>query len=46
MFFIKVIQIRIARNRWFHYGKRPDSKIINDLLSVLDQYDIKADILI
>lgn len=42
----KFHQIRIARNRWFHYGKRPDSKIINNLLSVLDQYDIKADILI
>lgn len=42
----KFHEIRKARNKWFHYGKRPDSKIINDLLSVLDQYDIKADILI
>lgn len=42
----KFHEIRKARNKWFHYGKKPNSKIINDLLSVLDQYDIKADILI
>lgn len=42
----KLHQIRKARNKWFHYGKKPDSKIINDLLSVLEQYEIKADILI
>lgn len=42
----KFHEIRRARNKWFHYGKRPNSKIIDDLLSVLDQYDIKADILI
>lgn len=42
----KYHEIRRARNNWFHYGKKPGSKIINDLLSVLDQYDIKADILI
>ena len=42
----KFHEIRKARNKWFHYGKRPDTKIISDLLSVLEQYDIKADILI
>lgn len=42
----KYHEIRKARNKWFHYGKKPDSNIINDLLSVLEQYDIKADILI
>lgn len=42
----KFHEIRKARNKWFHYGKKPDSNIIKDLLSVLDQYDIKADILI
>lgn len=26
--------------------EKPDSKILNDLLSVLDQYNIKSDILI
>jgi hypothetical protein len=42
----KFHEIRKARNKWFHYGKKPSSSIINDLLSVLEQYDIKADILI
>lgn len=42
----KLHEIRIARNKWFHYGKKPNEETINDLMSVLKQYNITAHTLI